>query len=346
MFDLLSLLAQVESRIRPPVGIILGSPHQAADLVARLPAGVVTCYQLDLYLADRLREQIAEIGQDAQVVTLPDLWDLPPTFNTLIFPNNAHGERELKLDLLEQSFHALQPGGMLLTLSEYQKDQVIPKWHKKVFGKCSELPPTRKGSIFWSIREGERPKRRHEITFHARIGEGPSHSFISRPGVFSYGSMDMGARALVECAAILPEDRILDLGCGVGTNGVLAMDRAGPEGHVTFLDSNVRAAAVAEINARANGLTSFKTVAAYSANSLPRRWFDVVLANPPYYANSTISRRFIEESRPLLREGGRFYLVTKQVRESAPIVVEVFGEAVVHEHRRYGVLEAMIPETL
>ncbi len=199
MFDILSLLAQVETKIRPPVGIILGSPHQAADLVARLSGPDLICYQLDLYQADRLREQIAEIGLDARVEVLPDLWDLPATFNTLVFPNNVRGERELKLDLLEQSLHILRPGGMLLSLSEYQTDQLLPKWHKKIFGKCSELPPTRKGSIFWSIRDGERPRRRHEVTFHARVGEGPSHSFISRPGVFSYGCMDNGARALVEC---------------------------------------------------------------------------------------------------------------------------------------------------
>ena len=46
---------------------------------------------------------------------------------------------------------------------------------------------------------------------------------------------------MLEVAEVRPGDRVLDLGCGPGANGVLAMDRAGPDGHVTFVDSNVRA---------------------------------------------------------------------------------------------------------
>ena len=223
--------------------------------------------------------------------SLPDLWDLPATFNTLVFPNNAHGERELKLDLLEQSLHILRPGGMLLSLSEYQTDQLLPKWHKKIFGKCSELPPTRKGSIFWSIRDGERPRRRHEVTFHARVGEGPSHSFISRPGVFSYGCMDNGARALVECVRFY---RATAFSIWAAASGRMASWQwIGQVRRDTSHSSTATSArtALAEINARANGLTAFKAVSAFSAKTLPRGWFDVVLANPPYYAASMISRR-------------------------------------------------------
>jgi len=46
----------------------------------------------------------------------------------------------------------------------------------------------------------------------------------------------------------------------------------------------------------ANGLVSFKTVAAASAEELPANHFHVVLANPPYYAQSSIAGMFIEQS--------------------------------------------------
>src|SRR5262249_6771317 len=259
----------------------------------------------------------------ATVEVAPDLWDLPARFNTALFPAAAHGERELKLDLVEQSFHVLAPRGLLISLSEYQADQLLPKWPKKVFGKCSELPASRQGSVFWSVRDGERPRRRHELTFRARIGNGPSHAFVSRPGVFGYGELDDGARAMLEVADVRPGERVLDLGCGPGANGVLATDRAGPRAHVTFLDSNVRAVALADPNARQRGLTTSGRGAPARRNGRGPGWWDVTPATPPYYANSWIAQMFIERSKPLLKPGGRLYLVTKMLNHVAPFMAEV-----------------------
>ena len=154
MFHLLALLESIKARVRPPVVVVMGSPAQAADLLRRPWA------RRDRLLPDgrppgrQLRHQVGELGLSATVETLPDLWDLPARFNTAIFPVAAHGERELKLDLLDQSFHVLAQRGLLISLSEYQADSLLPKWHKKVFGKCSELPASKQGSVFWSAATG------------------------------------------------------------------------------------------------------------------------------------------------------------------------------------------------
>ena len=42
--------------------------------------------------------------------------------------------------------------------------------------------------------------------------------------------------------------------------------------------------------------------------------------NPPYYAHGAIAELFIERSLPLLRPGGRFYLVTKQADRIGPLM--------------------------
>jgi len=340
MFQLATLFGQIAARVRPPVAIVLGSPQQAAELVSLCPAGEVTCFQLDLHQAGRLEEELHLIGRSARVETRPDLWDLPGLYQTVLFPIARHGERELKLDLLDQALPIMKPKGLLIALSEYDNDILLPKALKKLFGKLHELPASRAGGIFWCAKEKEKPRRRHEMTFRARMGEGPSHTFLTRPGVFSYGRMDDGARALLEVADIHPRESILDLGCGVGTNGVIAADRAGLDAKITFVDSNVRAIVLAEENARSNCLTNFSCIATSTMDGLPRGSFDVILANPPYYAASSIARMFTERSAALLKEGGRFYLVTKQVEHVAPFLVEIFGDVDAFENRGYTVLEA------
>ena len=374
MFNLPALLRSVRERVKPPVLVLLGSPSQAATLCAALGDMEIVCYQVDLHQTEKLRRLLEEQvtpavdhpapseeadsaeGEESEleapvnwvapetllskvvVETKADVWDLPAKFNTVLFPVAAHGEREFKLDLMEQAYHVLAPGGLFISLSEYQKDQLLPKAHKKLFGKCSELPATKLGSVFWSSPEGEKARRRHQLTYNARVSEGPSHTVISRPGVFGYGELDKGARALLEAAEIKPGDRVLDLGCGVGSVGVLAMDRAGAEGHVTFVDSNVRALAVSAENAKANGITNFTCHGSMNIDGLEPGTFDVVLANPPYYANSWIAQMFIEKSRELLKPGGRLFLVTKMVNHVAPVMAEIFPDSTWEERRGYHVL--------
>jgi 16S rRNA (guanine1207-N2)-methyltransferase len=247
------------------------------------------------------------------------------------------GERELKIDMVEQSFHVLRPRGNLVLWSPHEGDPFFPGLLNKVFGRVHDQ---RAGadSVFWCRREGDRPRRRHEVTFQARIGGGEPCRFLSRPGTFSDGRLDDGARALAEVMEIKPGDRVLDVGCGCGTNGVFAAQHAGPDGAITFIDSNVRAVALAEHNARANGVAQFQAVATSTVEGPADDSFDVALANPPYYAGQSVARLFVERSRALLKSGGRFYLVTKQPEQVAGFVKETFGYVECLLRRGYTVL--------
>jgi 16S rRNA G1207 methylase RsmC len=137
-------------------------------------------------------------------------------------------------------------------------------------------------------------------------------------------------------------DKVLDLGCGVGAVGCLATQQTGPAGAVTFVDSNVRAVALAGHNAAANNVPNPTAIATARMEGLPANGFDVVLANPPYYATSEIASLFIDRSRGLLRDGGRFYLVTKMPNQVGPMVEEAFGNLMAAERRGYVVLEARV----
>jgi 16S rRNA (guanine1207-N2)-methyltransferase len=337
--DLAALLRSVASKLQPPFGIILGSPKEAADLVAALPPGESFCWQLDLFQANRLREELANRSLSADVITLSDLWDLPRPARTLLFPVSLGGERSLKIDVIEQAYHALTPEGHLIVLSPYENDNVLSQSLKKVFDRV-HVPPDTDNTLFWCRRAGDRPRRRHEMTFQVRVNDSTSLRFVSRPGVFSYGRFDHGSRALLEAAEINAGDRIVDLGCGCGANGILAAQRTGPDGFIAFVDSNVRAVALAELNTRNLGVATFQAVASPNAMSLPDDSFDVVLANPPYYAQLSIARMFMERGKALLKAGGRFYLVTKMLEPVAEQMQEVFGEADVFERRGYFIFQA------
>src|SRR4051794_2167006 len=130
-----ALAGSLASRLRPPFGVILGSATEVLDLVASLPSGEVTCYQMDLFPAERLRNELQGVGVQARVETAPDLWDLPEPFQTLLYPVPLGGERALKLDMIEQAYHTLRPQGNLIVLSPYEKDEFFPQALKKVFGK-------------------------------------------------------------------------------------------------------------------------------------------------------------------------------------------------------------------
>jgi 16S rRNA (guanine1207-N2)-methyltransferase len=331
-----NLKTAVQARLRPPVGIVFGSPRQAVQWVAGLNLTDAVCYQMDLYQAERLREELQQAGLTARVVAAADLWDLSERFSTLIYPVAQGGERMLKVDLIEQAYHVLEPQGCLIIVSPYEHDQTLPPVLKKVYGKVHG-PAGVEGRVLWCQRTGDRPRKRHEMTYQVSGVLGASLRFLSRPGVFCYGRFDEGSRALVETMEINPGDHVLDLGCGDGANGVYAGLLSGPEGRVSFVDSNLRALALAEINARHNGLTSFTTLASSRLEDLPAEAFDVVLANPPYYAQASIARLFIERSWPALRPGGRLHLVTRQPHQVEPILAEVYGNGDAVGRRGYTV---------
>lgn len=328
--------AALRERARPPLGIVLGSPAEVSHLAAALKLPPLVSYQMDLFQAERVA---TEAGEGVRVETNPDLWDLPAEFQTLVYLPSRGGERELKIDMVEQAFHVLRPHGTLLVWSPYETDALFPALLKKVFGRVHSYF-TGTDTVLAAHRDGDRPRRRHEVTFQVRIAGGESCRFLSRPGTFSYGRFDNGARALMESVHLEPGARVLDLGCGCGTNGVFAAQRTGPTGHTVFVDSNVRATVLAEHNARANGLKSFEVVTSARAEGLTRGSFDVVLANPPYYAHGSIARLFIERGQELLKPDGRFYLVTRQPNETATVMAELFETIEAEERRGYVILSA------
>jgi 16S rRNA (guanine1207-N2)-methyltransferase len=316
----------------------LGSPRVVADLVQALSAKDTSCFQFDRYQADRLEEELTALDLPNSVVVAPDLWNLTSQ-GAVIIPSSPRGDRELKLDLVEQSFHALRQHGLLAVLSPVPKDQLYPAVMKKTYGNLA-LETSDDGTILWSRRDGERKRRRHEMTFSARVGDGDFREFVSRPGLFAYGRLDEGTRALLDVLEVRPGERILEIGCGCGVAGIIATLRSSSDASLTMIDSNARAAAVAAENAAKHGLKNVETSISTDGTTLPSNHFDLVLANPPYFAQQAITRRFAEQARRVMKRRGRFYVVTRQLDSVLEIIEELFGEPLVLERRNYAVIVA------
>lgn len=333
------LLRRVRDRLSGRALILMGAPGSVADIVAGSKLTGVTCYQMDRFQADRLREQLAERNLPARVITAPDVWDLPEPFDCAILPSAPRGERELKIDLVEQAFHVLAPGGLFVVLSPVAKDEFYAPLLKKVFGKMS-MVHAEAGMVLWAARDGDRKRRRHEVTFTAKLRDKEYIPFVSRPGVFAYGRLAEGSKSMLDVLETRSGDRIVELGCGVGAVGIIAALRSGPHTHLTLADSNVRAVSLAGDNARAHGLTDFQALVTTDFSNLPAGEYDLALANPPYFAQHAISRLFIEHAHALLRRGGQLYLVTKQLDAVEPYVEHFFPPPLIMERRGYAVLVA------
>ena len=187
---------------------------------------------------------------------------------------------------------------------------------------------------------GARRQRLTTVSAAALIALGTLVSGCTFKGVSSMplpGGVDTGKHPY-EVKMVF--ENVLDLGCGNGAVGCLAGGKAGPAGGVTFIDSSLRAISLAELNAKANNTPNPKFLAATRLEGLAPNSFDVILANPPYYAKSEITALFVEGTRDLLKPGGRYYIVTKMPTAVVPMIFETYGDCSVIENRGYSVVMA------
>lgn len=304
---------------------------------SRLEAmGTPSFFYFDDTRAQFIEHRVREMDLPAKTVVHEDLWDLAPC-KTLVWLPKRNDEYELKLDLVDQAWHALQPNGKFLVLLPTKDLGLTMPLVKKIFGTLHEYPG-KKQSFFWAERNGERARRRHEIPFSAKIAKAGPFEFIGRPGVHCYGTIDEGTRTLCEVIEIEEGNKILDVCCGVGAVGIFAAKAAGSTGEVVFADGSARVRAVAEINAKANEIEKFSSVSVESLGNLPDEHFDVILAHPPGFGTGSLTERIVEEAGRLLGPEGRFYLLTKQPNETAPMVISSFRKADALVHRSYTVL--------
>ena len=164
---------------------------------------------------------------------------------------------------------------------------------------------------------------------------------IQRADMFCFG---IDAVLLARFPSYRVHDRVLDLGTGTGVLPLLMVDHVA---HVTAVEIDDTLADMARRSVAMNDLTAKITIRQGDyrdmAHLYPRGRFDLVLANPPYYA---VGRGRENALSPLAKARHEITATLRQVVAAARYALRFRGRlAMVHLPERFDEISAALYET-
>ena len=154
--------------------------------------------------------------------------------------------------------------------------------------------------------------------------DGP-RKWISYPGVFAAGRLDVGTRALLDAMQTLPlvGRRVLDFACGSGVIGAFLAE-AEPTAHVDFLDADAVALAAAREN-----VAGARLIPSDGFDALTEQSYDLIVSNPPYHEGKAETGRVVERlirgAPDHLEAGGSLAFVTQRRLPLAALLESTFN---------------------
>lgn len=155
---------------------------------------------------------------------------------------------------------------------------------------------------------------------------GRSRTFLSAGGLYSKDKIARSTRLLIDKINPRPGDRVLDYGCGYGAVGI-ALAEAAPDLEIRMVDSDVRAARLAQSNVRANGVGNTQVILDHTLDRFRNGYFNIVALNPPVDDGTEAIFEMIERAQPKLRHGATFFVVAK-VRRGAKSYMRKLNETI------------------
>jgi 16S rRNA (guanine1207-N2)-methyltransferase len=153
---------------------------------------------------------------------------------------------------------------------------------------------------------------------------GQAFSFETHPALFSPRAVDAGTLAMLHCIDFREGARVVDLGCGYGVVGLVAARFVGG-GNVVLLDCDDTAIAISHKNAYINGVSGVRILKSDGFSALDDTGYDLILCNPPYHADFSVAKTFIEKGFNRLAVGGWLVMVTKRREWYERKLAAVFG---------------------
>ena len=284
-------------------------PIVAACYASLNPNTKFTVYERDAHDFRMMSQSLKEF-KNVKVKLATDI-EAPKSDNVLVILtvlNNS--DRIFSFDIIEKLNDVLPDRSEVFMVIERKRQKdFMKKLQKEFFGgslvdKCREAIlytcKTKREANKWAAREVD-------VEVDAI---GADISMKTRPGVFAHGRVDTGGLALYESVEINDGDKVLELGCGAGLSSLLLAKKfAEKKAKFHLVDSDIRAIECCKENIIANGFKNIKCELndKFDSDDL----YDVVIGNPPYYANHRIAEYFIETAARVLADNGRLYIVSK-----------------------------------
>jgi 16S rRNA (guanine1207-N2)-methyltransferase len=250
------------------------------------------------------------------------------------------GTAERDLDTLERLLTPSTVGPRQLLIASDDLNETFLKRFKK---HCSHVTVRREGTVTLLIGtvttpllNEARPSRR--ATFEVSLKGHDPLTLVTYPGCFCHRRADMGGLALTEVVAenvgFEKGDRIMDMGCGCGMDGLLlAMAFKDKKLRVDYQDSNAAAICSTQENLERYPHAA-RVIFSAEGEGQPRS-YDVFLANPPYFGDWRIAEFFVQTAAKLLKKGGLIAFVSK--REGKPTeLLEASGFKPLNTFQRRG----------
>ena len=157
--------------------------------------------------------------------------------------------------------------------------------------------------------------------------------------LFSPREIDTGTLSMLSIVDFLPGDKVLDLGCGYGVVGILAAKLIGEE-NVIMCDISEQAVNFAKMNAARNGVPNIDIRLSNAYDDVEENDFTLILSNPPYHADFSVPKRFIELGFKKLILGGKLIMVTKRLDWYKNKLISIFGGVKIYRINEYFVFVA------
>ena len=158
-------------------------------------------------------------------------------------------------------------------------------------------------------------------------------------GLFSPRGADAGTLSMVSAVELKSGQKLLDLGCGAGLVGIAAAKVLGEE-NVWMTDVDPAAVRCAAENAKRNGVENVHLCCGDALDAVDVSGFDWILSNPPYHADFSVAKKFIEKGFNRLKIGGKLVMVVKRELWYRNKLTAIFGGVRMQEISGYFVFTA------
>jgi len=178
--------------------------------------------------------------------------------------------------------------------------------------------------------------------------DGTPYQIHNHANVFSRGGLDVGARFFLQHLPSDLEGEIVDLGCGNGVIGLMALQQ-NPLSQVHFVDESYMAVASSRMNIEVNCPQDRERSTFHVNNSLagyPSDRLHAVLCNPPFHQQSAVTDhiawQMLRDARRCLQDGGELRIVGNRHLDNYHKMKKLFGNCTtVASNQKFVVLRSV-----